>query len=497
MDAPRYVAAVDLGSHTFCLVVARADAARAGFRTVDVIKEAVSLTHGLDDATGAFSRSSMDRALAVLRRFRDRLEGWSPDDVRALGTSALRVASHAGSFLQQAERALGFPIEVIEGRVEAELAFVGAAHGGVPDRARLVIDIGGGSTELAMGRGITPELTHSEPFGHLERHKKLGGRFKEKQYRELRDATLARWREVVHGWDHGAWSEVVGTGGTIRAAQKVLLATGLSDRDVERRALLELEKRIVAIGDVEELHLDGLSVRRRDTFPGGVMVLSALMEALDADRVIAAQMGTREGILHGLLGHAREGDLRERTVLRLERRFGVEREHGERVAAMLRELAGAVRDGWPISDAALRLLEFGARLHEIGQALDHRDHEALGEALIERSSLAGFGTTEQRALAALVRLHRPGTRIKKGRLSRLRAADETLVRGVLLLRLAVLLCRNRRSQGVPPQVSASGDRLCLRLSLDTPETHPLRIADLDEEAPEWLRRKVHLDVALE
>lgn len=493
MEPPRYVAAVDLGSHTFCLVVARADSAGAGFRTVDVVKESVSLTRGLDDQTGAFSRQAMDRALAVLRRFHDRLEGWSPEDVRALGTSALRVASRAGSFLRQAELALGFPIEVIEGAKEAELAFVGAAHGGTPDRPRLVIDIGGGSTELAMGRGLTPDATHSEPFGHLERTKRLGPRFRPKDYDKLRKETLARWKEVARGFDAGGWTEVVGTGGTIRAAEKVLVALEAVRADVQFDALRALEKRIQQIGDVDELNVAGLSQRRRPTFPGGVLDLSALMEAFGVERVIVSQLGTREGILHQLLGHTREGDLRERTVLRMQRRYGLDMDHGERIGETAMKLADAV--SWEVPDDARRLTRYAARLHEVGQALDHRDYERLGERVVVLSSMPGFGTTEQRALSGLVGLHRPGTKLRKSWLKALDRAGPGLVHAALLLRLSVLLHRARHPIEVPP-VEAKGDRVTLKLPADALARHPLRVADLDAEAPLWLKRGFRLDVRI-
>jgi len=493
MSDRRHVAAVDLGSHTFAVVIARADGARAGFRAIDVLKERVALTQGLED-DGSVATGTVDRALAVLRRFGQRLEGFAPEDVRVVGTSALRVATRGDYFRQAAERALGFEVDVIAGDTEATLAYLGVAHGGVPLRRRLVIDIGGGSTELAVGDGLDPDACWSEPMGHLERTKELGQvGYDRDRFAALHEQTVQTLRERRERLGD-PFVEAVGTGGTIRAVAKVLGARGARDDRIARKHLTKLREELAKRGrDDEELSYENLSPRRAPTFPGGVLLLSALFEAFEMDELVVSPRGLREGILHRLLDHATSDDLRERTITRLERRYGLDVDQGRRVAQTAATLA---EDAWPLSDETRTLLGYAARVHELGQALQHRRYHKEGARILRRSALPGFAMDTTMALAALVRLHHPGKKLKGKHLRRvadtkLRAQIE---RAVLVLRLAVLLRRTRDDAPLPSKVEVDDKRLTLTLPAVWIDDHPLTVLDLEHEAARWGHRGFELRV---
>lgn len=494
---PSYVAAVDLGSHTFCAVIARTHGAGAGFRVVDIVKERVALARGIDEESGALSRDAEDRALSVLRRFGARLRDFEPSQVRVTGTSALRVTPGLETFQQAAERAIGFPIEIVDGETEARLVFIGVAHGGVKRSRRLVVDLGGGSTEVAIGQGLEPSLCSSLPFGHLERMRRIAdrGRYDADSYAAARAEVVEAWNGVRAGWDPelAEWREATGAGGLIRSVLKVLRARDEARQHIRREALRGLEGELIEVGDVEKLTWDGLSARRRLTFPGGVLALAGMMDALGIARLEVSWRGLREGVLHELLDQSTSADLRQRTALRLERRYGIDTAQGERVRRLAIRLAD--QEG-SLSEPARELLEIGARLHELGQAMRYRGYHKEGGRVIRASELPGFSTDQKMSLAALVRLHRPTKKIKKKHWRRVseRARPE-IVRATLLLRLAVLLCRARRDEELPVELKAKGDeKIRLRLPGDWLEERPLVVADLEKEARKWDRAGFSLKV---
>lgn len=497
MTAPRYVAAIDLGSHTFCLVIARAHGVGAGFRTVDRVKERVALMSGVDAESGELDRATLDRALAVVRRLGARVRHMPPEDVRAVGTSALRVTPGLEAFRQAAEDALGVPIEIIDGDTEAALVFTGVAYGGSDTERRLVVDLGGGSTECAIGSGLRPELTASIPHGHLERTRALArdGRFDADAWGRTRAEVLDAWRARCTTWgsDRGTIERAIGTGGTVRAIHKVLRARGGPATSLTAAAVKELERELVETGDVREVRYDGLSERRRRTFAGGVLCISAFLEALGLSRLEIARRGLRDGVVHDLLGHSTDISLRHRTVSRLERRYGVDTKQGDRVRALAARLA---RQHGGLDDEMSELLQFGARLHEMGQAVRHPGYHKEGGRLLRRSMLIGFSKDERLALAALVRLHRPGKKLKRKHWRRVSEPRRGPLRvATALLRLAVLLRRTRTDEELDVTLVAKDD---LRVRLEVPfrwlREEPLLVADLEAEARRWRARDGELEV---
>ncbi|MGE0790574.1 MAG: hypothetical protein AB7S26_33155 [Sandaracinaceae bacterium] len=483
---PRVVAAGDLGSHTFCLVIARAHGAQAGFRVIDSIKEHVSLATELDATDGSRAREAIDGALAVARRLGERIEHFAPDDVRIVGTSALRLSDRGRTFRARLEAAIGFPVELIGGEIEAALAYRGVVQGGTPRRRRMVVDVGGASTELAIGDGFDPDVTWSEALGHVERTRalELADGTLERRYRTIRSDAVERWSKIAAELSP-RFDEVIGTSGILRAIADLVEGEGAPPGVMTRAAIEELERRAIDQGEAIP-ELAGLSALRAPTFLGGLANVAALFDAFAIERLTVSERGLRDGIVHSLLSPP--PDLSERTVVRLSRRYGIDPAQAERVARVASSL---LPDGWALGPEAGRLLDYGARLHELGQAVTYRGYHKEGARLLRRSSLAGFSREQRLALAALVRLHRPGRRIRDKHLRRIPspALRAEITRAVLALRLAVLLCRARRDDpeldGLTARAAGAG------LEVECPagwlEARPLTIATLTQETREWKR----------
>lgn len=480
------VAAVDLGSNSFRLTVARTDGGGAGFRVFDDLKEKVALAKGMSEH-GRLTVEAQDRAIACLERFGERLRGLAPDAVRAMGTSTLRVAENAEELLARAEEALGHRVEVISGDAEAELVFRGVAHGSWAEGRRLVLDIGGGSTELIIGQGLTPEVHRSVPVGHVVCSETAcpRGELSAKRLRKAIEAASEALEPACAVMREHGWDGVVGTSGTLRTTERVLEKNGYTTRGITRDGLEQLRGALVSAGHVEDVDLDGLSKSRRETIAGGLAVLIALFDRLAIDHLVASPAGLREGLLHTLLEHSDEGDLRERTVARLVARYGIDRAQARRVRRTAWALLDQVGDDWQLEDAwSRRMLGWAATLHEIGHAIRYKKNHKRGRKILERSVLPGFGVQDQLALAMLVLCHRRKLRREKLERAMIHPARRReATRLAVLLRLAVRLHRTRGATPLPDvRLEVDGEELRLRVPVMVAKERPLLWADLSREA---------------
>jgi exopolyphosphatase/guanosine-5'-triphosphate,3'-diphosphate pyrophosphatase len=454
-------------------------------RIVDRLRETVRLASGLDKRH-QLTAAAQNRALACLRRFGQRLRAMTPDSVRCVGTNALRQAHNAEEFLARAQRALGHPIEVIAGREEARMIYLGVAHSGPETRGkRLVMDIGGGSTELIVGKGF--ESLHRESL-YMGCVSMSGAHFAGGVIRRagFAAAELAAHRELQPVQENllkAGWQTALGASGTMLAVREVLHAQGWSTSGITLRGLKRLRKAMLDAGHVNKLKLSGLSVDRAPVFPGGVAILIALFEAFGLSRVSVSEGALREGLLYDLLGRIRREDVRERTIQGLCTRYLVEPTHAERVRKTALVALDAVAKTWGLKPEEHRnRLAWAARLHEIGLSLAHTRFHKTGAYLIDNSDLPGFSLQEQKQLAMLVRGHR-----RKFPSAALQLLPRTSQRAVkylcVLLRLAVLLHRSRANLAPPKmQITAGPNQLRLRFPADWLERHPLTAADLVQEA---------------
>ncbi|MEW6133918.1 MAG: exopolyphosphatase [Pseudomonadota bacterium] len=479
------LAAVDLGSNSFKLQVARVQGEQ--LYLLDALKEPVRLAAGLDK-NKLLDDDSQRRALDCLRRFNERLRGLPEGAVRCVGTSALRVAKNAEQFLEQAEAALGFPIEIIAGREEARLIYLGVTHSLPPSGGRrLVVDIGGGSTECIIGRGTQQQSRESLPMGCVNFSLRFfpNGRVEKSAMKEaeLQARLIAQGIEAEFGKDH--WDEALGSSGSIRAIADIIEANGWG-RDVSAEGMAQLREAMLRAGHVDRLELPGLRADRRPVLAGGFAILSGLFSELGIRQMQPVNGALREGILYDLLGRMAEHDMREETVAEFMRRYHVDMKQAERVEGLalrlFKALAPADRDE---RKEARRFLSWAARLHEIGISIAHSGYHKHGAYILENADMPGFSRTDQERLALLVRAQRGAVAkvpqfMNGGELADI---DRTLV---WVLRQAVILCRNRAEPG-PAEIQAEATARGYRLRLPRAwlEENLLTRRALEEEAAYW------------
>ncbi len=479
------LAAVDLGSNSFKLQVARVQGGQ--LYLLDGLKETVRLAAGLDKDK-RLDADSQQRALECLKRFNERLRGLPEEAVRCVGTSALRVAKNAGQFLEQAERALGFPIEIIAGREEARLIYLGVTHS-LPFSSgrRLVIDIGGGSTECIIGSGTRQKNRESLLMGCVNFSLRFfpGGRVEKSAMKEaeLEARLIAQGIEADFGRGH--WDEAVGSSGSIRAIADILGENGWS-QGITADGMAQLREAMLRAGHVDKLELAGLRADRRPVLAGGFAILSGLFAELGIEQMNPAPGALREGILYDLLGRMSAHDMREETVAEFMRRYHVDIRQAERVEALaLRLFKGLAPAGKSERQEARRFLSWAARLHEIGISIAHSGYHKHGAYILENADMPGFSRTDQERLALLVRAQR-GAVAKVPQFmagAGLSDFDRLLV---WLLRQAVILCRNRAEPDLPDtQAEATSKGYRLRLPQAWLEDNSLTRRALEEEAAYW------------
>ncbi len=492
---PKSVAAIDLGSNSFHMIVARVDA--GNLQVIDRIKEMVRLGEGLTE--NKYLRPEVaERALACLERFGERLRGMPPGSVRAVGTNTLRQIRPETRFLEQAEMALGHPIDVIAGREEARLIYLGVAHGlaAGPER-RLVVDIGGGSTELIVGESFTADVRESLHMGCVSTSQrwfaddgKITAKLMDKA--ELFGALEVRpVRELVR---RARWHQAVGSSGTIKAIATVVAAEGWSEAGISATSLERLREALIDAGRSSAIELKGLSDERRPVFAGGVAVLRSVFITLGIEHMQVSDEALREGLLYEMVGGTGHEDVRERTVANLVRRFAVDRSHARRVQATALGLFRQVAASWSLHDLDYPLfLGWAARLHEIGVVIAHSQYQKHGGYLVRNADLSGFTRQQQEVLAALVLGHRRKFPIAE--FLALPQPSQDCARHIcVLLRLAVLIHRGRTPNIKPrPRLVANGDHLELSFPNRWLDAHPLTRLELEQEAQALTAAGITLD----
>ncbi len=476
------LAAVDLGSNSFHMVIARVD--HGGVQIVDRLREPVRLAAGLQE-DGSLDDASKERALQCLRLFGQRLRDFGAEQVRAVGTNTLRKARDAYSFLHDASEALGHHIEIITGREEARLIYLGVSHGiaGAPAR-RLVVDIGGGSTECIVGDGFEAVAVHSLYMGCVGFTQQFfaDGKISRKRMNAAKLAAGLELQPVASRLRQHGWDRVFGASGTIRSVADILNEAGWAHGTVTAEGLAKLEQAIITAGRLDRLALPALDSDRRPVFAGGVAILSATFERLGIDEMWVSPTALREGLLYDMLGRIHDEDPRDRTITMLSSRYSIDQAHADRVQATALGLLDQVVSDWDLESVdAKHALAWAAQLHEIGLAVNYTGHHKHGAYLVAQSDLPGFSRDEQALVAALVRGHRR----KLDDLyfdslpPEMRAVAKRLC---VLLRLAVLLNRNRDPEAVAlPTLGVSGNKLKLTFDEGWLEAHPLAQADLERE----------------
>lgn len=477
------VAAVDLGSNSFHMIVARPEP--DGLRMVDRLRESVRLAAGLD-ADKRLDEQARERALVCLERFSQRVQGLPHGAVRAVGTNTLRQLRDGRDFLQAAEAALGHSIQIVSGYEEARLIYLGVAHSlADDDERRLVMDIGGGSTELIIGEHFIPQQMESLHMGCVSTTQRFfaDGEITERRLRKAEIAAMREVEPIAGRYRKLGWQRLIGASGTIRAIERCLVSHGWAEGGINLAGLEQLRESLLAAGRIKKISLDGVSDARAEVLPGGFAVLMGAFRQLGLEHMEVSDGALREGLLYDLLGRIRAQDVRTASVLAMARRYHVDADQAARVAALAESLREAVADPWALEEAACeQMLGWAAQLHEVGLDISHSQYHKHGEYIVRYSDLDGFSRDEQLVLATLVRAQR--RKFSKALFRELPDDwQKPAMRLAVLLRLAIALNRARSDEPLPKfTTAAAGRKISLQFPAGTLASYPLIDADLEEEA---------------
>ncbi|MXZ43792.1 MAG: Ppx/GppA family phosphatase [Gammaproteobacteria bacterium] len=470
-------AAIDLGSNNFHVIIAM-ERPNNRWQIIDRHKELTRLAQGIDE-TNVISRQSLNRALRALERVSQRLRNLPRRNIRVVGTHTLRAANNAYEFIRQGEEVLGHRIEVISGREEARLIYLGASHSFEHrSRNRLVVDIGGGSTEIVQGTQFQPHVLQSFHMGCISLTDKCfaDGKMTPKRFRRARDVALDELQPFRFLFRSRPWDVAVGTSGTLQAVQFAL--NGLnSTKLITYDRLTQLIEKLCKLGHVEKITDDICNQNRAPVFAGGVAIADAILQTLDIQELHVTDGALREGVLYDLLGRTQKKDIRETSVQDLIARFHIDTEHCQRVTETALELFQQVQHAWSLDELEEKnLLRWASLLHEIGMDISHSKYHRHGEYLLQHLDLAGFSQSDQRRLAILVRAHRRRFPLE------LFVENPALSKLASLLRLATVLRRNRSDEPTPTYcLNVNDSGLDLKLPRDWLRDHRLTLMDLQQE----------------
>ena len=484
------IAAVDLDSNSFRMQVGRV--VEDQIYPLDTLKEPVRLASGLTKEK-MLDEAAQQRALDTLSRFGERLRGFQSDAVRVVATNTLRVAKNAKAFIPQAEAALGFPIEVIGGREEARLIYIGAAHAlPIVKNKRLVVDIGGGSTEFIIGKKFDPLAVESLFMGCVSYTLRFfpDGKVDKRRFAEAEVSAGREIQSITQDYRRVGWTEAVGSSGTARAIADLLESNGLNAGGVNgtsgitREGLSKLRGLLIRAGSAADLKLDGLSNDRIPVFAGGLAIMSAIFSELGIERMTYSEGALRLGVLYDLLGRFHRQDMRDATVKQFMQRYQVDMRQAARVECTALQLLGQLIDvDLPENESEVRFLRWAVALHEIGISVAHGGYHKHGSYIVSFADMPGFSKKDQERLALLIL----GQRGKLEKLPSASAVDSNW-RLVFCLRLATLLHRSRDDQSLPEiLVKQSDTGFQIELPADWLLANPLSSAALDDETPTWKR----------
>jgi exopolyphosphatase / guanosine-5'-triphosphate,3'-diphosphate pyrophosphatase len=480
------IAAIDLGSNSFHMVVAQMVLGQ--LRIIDRLRETVRLADGLD-SQGGISDAARQRAMDCLSRFGQRIRDLPPHRVRAIATNTVRALRDPRVFLAASEKALGHAIEVVSGREEARLIYQGVAHAQPPKpmQRRLVIDIGGGSTEFIIGSGFDTIERESLQVGCVASTRRFfpNGKLSKKRWKDALSEIEAEFQQFAGLYRTLGWQEAIGSSGTNKAIGDICAAMKLTKGAVTDEALPIVRDRLLSAERIDLIDLPGLPDDRRPIIAGGILVLEAAFETLGLKRMMVSKAAMREGVLYDMLGRGRGEDPREASVDALMSRYGIDRAQAARVEATALRLFDQVDGQWNLGSDERLMLIWAARLHELGLAIAHSQYHVHGAYVIEHSDISGFTRQEQLFLAALVRNHRRNVSNKS-----LDALPDRLLAGAkrtaALLRIAVLLHRSHEAESLPKlDLAVVGNTMKLSLPPSWLGGRPLLRTDLEHE-PEGL-----------
>ena len=481
---PEIVAAVDLGSNSFHMIVC--SLTNGNLQTIDRLREMVRLAAGLDKR-GYLDTDTQTRALECLERFGQRIRNFPPDSVRIVGTSTLRIAKNSAQFLAKAEKALNHPIHIVSGIEEARLIYQGVAHTlGSNANLRMVMDIGGGSTEYIIGTGDTPIVKESTPMGCVLVSNAFfkDGKLSQNAFTQATLFAEQQLEPIQKNFQRKNWDEAIGASGSLRSIDKVLEAKNWSNNGITMAGLEQLVAHITQCNHVNELNLPELDPERLPVFPGGVAIVYATFKSLGIEQMTVSDGALREGLIQDLLGRIYDHDIRSATVQALTDRYHIDKEHASRVKQTISYILNQLHNDHcqPNYENCVQFLNWAADLHELGHDIAHSQYHKHSAYIIENGDFAGFSRQDQILLATIVKSHR--RKFTRSRFNKLPPPWNIDAPNLtVILRLAVLLHRNRQEDELPDfKISIVKSKISIQFPDNWLSQSPLTYADLIQEA---------------
>lgn len=486
------LAAMDLGSNSFHLIIARVE--HQEVRPIETLSEKVQLGAGLDE--GLLDEASIERGLDCLGRFKQVIDSVEPFRIRAVGTNALRQARNRHRFTRPAEELLGVPIDVIYGREEARLVYLGVAHTLADDEhSRLVVDIGGGSTEFIVGQRFEPISRDSLQLGCVSWTRRFfpDGVITADRFRQAYEAARLEASHIRHHYQSGRWQGCVGSSGTLQAIELILHHFGWSEQGITRNGISCLEKALLNFETIDDIDIESLGESRRNVILAGVAITAAIFDELSIDVMRSSRGALREGVIYDLLGRLTHEDVRERTISALMSRYNADPQIAETVVRRARILFQVTRKKWQLRAVDWHLLRWAASSHEIGMAISHKQYHRHGAYVLRNADLPGFSQDEQETLAMLVLCHR--RKLPLDSLPEMTAPDWIhFLHLVVLLRLATLFKYVEQLEYLPDfRVDIKPGYLHLQFPDEWLQQHPLTLQELGQEKVLLTRADFELD----
>ena len=484
---PREIAAIDIGSNSFHMVVARV--VGQSLQIISRHKQRVHLASGLDEQLN-LDQAAIQRGLNCLAMFAERLQGFEHDNVRIAATYTLRQAQNAHVFLKRAETIIPYPIEIIPGTEEARLIYLGVAHTQPESGRKLIVDIGGGSTELVIGEAFDTHQLASKHMGCVSYNQYYfpRGKICSKHMAAAQMAAQQKLESIASQYRKMGWSSAVGSSGTIKAIREVLIAKGHSDGIITSKRLNQLTEDILDYKSAEELDLPGLSYDRKPVFAAGVAILCAVFKSLKIDEMVYSDGALREGLLYEMEDRFRHSDIRVRTASAMAAQYHVDMDQATRVKNTAEYLYNQIEPQPGLAKSELStLLGWGALLHEVGLSITYPGFHRHSAYLLRYCTMPGFNLEQQTVLATLVRFQRKALKLEEmPELSIYKRKH--LYPLIRTLRLAVALNGQRTDEPLPAiEVKADKESWHLHLPSDWEENNKLLAADLQQEQAYWAK----------
>lgn len=487
-------AALDLGSNSFHLVVARV--VSGAVQIISKVKQKVRLAEGLD-SDNRLSSDAIARGVAVLENMKESMQGIEPRAVRIVATHTLRRAKNAHEFLIQARKVFPFPIEIISGNEEARLIFVGIGSNSSNNLDRLIFDIGGGSTEFAIGSGIEPKITKSIQMGCVSYQQRFfsSGEITKDATRRAVTAAKVELELAAINLNRFKWEQTVASSGTARAVCAVINSKKgrALDATVNYQELIDLLSESTKLGHSDALNYEGLSEDRRPVFIAGLCIVIGIFQSLKITEMVFSEAALREGVLYEIQPNHSSQNVRVRTAQSLATRYVIDTNYAHKVLSTGMHIFDKVKDKWELHEASLRhLLGWAALLHEVGLQIHSRGIQKHSSYILQYSEMPGFNQDQQQIIAFLVRFHRKKIR-KEEMLKETSISETQLVKLLVILRLAVLLNINRLQTSLPEfTIDVDGDDVKLGFAQEWFELSPLLLADIGRENSYLKSLNIHL-----